>query len=74
MFVIKLLNSNPDNYNLVEQINFFDKVAYIALEENGFASGVRIIADWNGFTFRHMTKFHLTDMRNFIFYCQVIFF
>ncbi|KAG5875651.1 hypothetical protein JTB14_018649 [Gonioctena quinquepunctata] len=67
---IKLTDANPDNYNLVAQLNCFDMFLLLHLHQNGPPKGIVIITDMKGMVFGHFLKLSVVAIKKFLYYLQ----
>ena len=67
---MKLMDSNPDNYNFAMQLKYFDMVCMQYLHQQGTSKGHLIVLDMKGVVFGHLTKLGPLTMKKFLYYLQ----
>lgn len=68
---MKLMDTNPDHYNCVNQINLADMALMLNLHQQGTCNGILAVMDMKGLSFGHMTRFNLMAIKKHLFYVQV---
>nr|XP_015838049.1 PREDICTED: uncharacterized protein LOC655774 [Tribolium castaneum] len=67
---MKLMDSNPDNYNFSVQLKHFDMVCMLGLHQEGVSNGHIIVLDMKEVVFGHLTKLGPLAMKKFLYYLQ----
>ncbi|XP_044260972.1 alpha-tocopherol transfer protein-like [Tribolium madens] len=68
--VMRLVDTKPEHYNCVNQINFMDMSLMLKLHQEGTCNGVLAIMDMKGLSFGHLTRFNLVAIKKHLFYVQ----
>lgn len=69
--LVKFLDTNPDSYNLIQQMKSFDMLSSAHLHKNGPDEGVIIVMDLKGLVFGHFLKANVVVIKKFLYYLQV---
>ncbi|XP_001808164.2 alpha-tocopherol transfer protein-like [Tribolium castaneum] len=68
--VMKMIDTRPENYNCVNQINLMDSIMMLYLHQHGTCNGIVSISDMQGISFGHMTRMNLGAIKKQLFYVQ----
>lgn len=70
IFLVKLIDNNPDKYIFVDQLRCFDMACMLHLHQKGTSKGHLILFDMKGVVFGHVTKLGPLTMKKFLYYLQ----
>ncbi|XP_967589.2 alpha-tocopherol transfer protein-like [Tribolium castaneum] len=68
--LMKLIDTRPEHYHCVSEINFTDLTLMLNLHQQGTCNGLVAIMDMKGLTFGHLTRFNLVAIKKHLFYVQ----
>lgn len=71
VLLVRLMDTNPDFYNLTQQIKSFDMLTSAHLHKNGPDNGLVIVMDLKGIVFGHLLKASVVVVKKFFYYLQV---
>ncbi|XP_044254677.1 inter-alpha-trypsin inhibitor heavy chain H4-like [Tribolium madens] len=67
---VKLLDQNPDNFDFVAILKYFDMVCSLYLNKEKLAQEYLVILDLDGLTKNHLNKFETSVLKKFLCYVQ----
>ncbi|XP_063929940.1 alpha-tocopherol transfer protein-like [Zophobas morio] len=67
---IKFVNSNSDNFNLLDQLRYVNMVCMLHLYQEGPSNGYLILVDLKEMTFGHVLKLRPLLAKHFFYYLQ----
>ncbi|XP_044763483.1 alpha-tocopherol transfer protein-like isoform X3 [Coccinella septempunctata] len=67
---MKLLDTNPDKYILLDELRMFDMVITLLMNLQGTNEGLHIVFDFEGSTFAHLLKYTSLTAKKYLFYVQ----
>nr|CAH7748959.1 unnamed protein product [Callosobruchus chinensis] len=67
---IKMMDSNPDNFNFAIQVRCFDMITLCHLHREGPTNGITIVLDMQGVVFGHFLKLSVVVMKKLLYYLQ----
>lgn len=71
LFIYRLANSDPDNYNFVDSLKTFFMVSDVRMiTEKDILDGEVPIFDMHGYSLRHLTKITLPIVKKYMMYTQ----
>ncbi|XP_050313106.1 alpha-tocopherol transfer protein-like isoform X2 [Anthonomus grandis grandis] len=70
VYLMKLIDCDPNRFNFSNQIRYFDMLEMLTLHKYGPQEGVQICIDMEGFVFGHLIRLQTSTIKNFLFYLQ----
>ncbi|KAH0809907.1 hypothetical protein GEV33_012882 [Tenebrio molitor] len=70
IFFTKLVDTNPNNYNLADSLKCFDMTCLLHLHQEGTSPGHVIIYDLQGVVFGHLARLGPLTIKKFLYYLQ----
>ncbi|KAJ3651830.1 hypothetical protein Zmor_017838 [Zophobas morio] len=70
VYLFKLINKNPSNFNLENIYRYFDMMVMLERYQNGVSNGHVILLDCTGWSLGHTARVNPLVLKNFFYYLQ----